>query len=298
MADKTTSAESSGAPIQASDLIRIARGGSNYKVTAAELLAGGYWTESSGKLYPTTLANNVGIGTNNPTKKLHVLGDVLVANATYPTQGLFSISETNGDIYIGDGNSGAHDVNGTQIHLQDSTQRIAITTIVPATVPTGTAGLYMGEGTGFGYAGFTCDYANDHKDKGSYVMGRGSSGASITVNDNNDTTGGIFAAIQATGSFTLVTLASATEMIKMDMAGGTGAGVWTIGNTAGANIQVDDTTDITTISGAGIKTSIGAMAATGTWRLGDIRLGAVVLDATQYIEAEVGGVVYKLCISQ
>ena len=32
------------------------------------------WTEDSGKLYPTTLTNNVGIGTDSPVNKLHVRG--------------------------------------------------------------------------------------------------------------------------------------------------------------------------------------------------------------------------------
>jgi hypothetical protein len=35
---------------------------------------GGYWTQSGGNLYPTTLSDNVGIGTNSPTKKLEVSG--------------------------------------------------------------------------------------------------------------------------------------------------------------------------------------------------------------------------------
>ena len=38
--------------------------------------ADGYWTEDSGNLYPTTLTNNVGIGTDAPAEKLHVNGKV------------------------------------------------------------------------------------------------------------------------------------------------------------------------------------------------------------------------------
>ena len=36
----------------------------------------GLWIEDSGKLYPTTLTNNVGIGTDAPAEKLHVNGKV------------------------------------------------------------------------------------------------------------------------------------------------------------------------------------------------------------------------------
>ena len=37
--------------------------------------ADSYWTENSGKLYPTTLTNNVGIGTDSPEEKLHLSSD-------------------------------------------------------------------------------------------------------------------------------------------------------------------------------------------------------------------------------
>ena len=40
------------------------------KVVSAEL-----WTEDSGKLYPTTLTNNVGIGTDSPSELLHLRSD-------------------------------------------------------------------------------------------------------------------------------------------------------------------------------------------------------------------------------
>ena len=41
------------------------------KAVAAEL-----WTEDSGNLYPTTLTNNVGIGTDSPVNRLHVAGNI------------------------------------------------------------------------------------------------------------------------------------------------------------------------------------------------------------------------------
>ena len=40
----------------------------------------GLWVENSSKLYPVTLANNVGIGTDNPQTKLDVLGDISATN--------------------------------------------------------------------------------------------------------------------------------------------------------------------------------------------------------------------------
>lgn len=49
------------------------------QLNAASVAAGGagsgYWTQSGGNLYPTTLSDNVGIGTDTPTAKLDVLGD-------------------------------------------------------------------------------------------------------------------------------------------------------------------------------------------------------------------------------
>lgn len=42
MANETTSGELSGAPGVSTDLVRIARGGSNFKLTLAEIVAGGY----------------------------------------------------------------------------------------------------------------------------------------------------------------------------------------------------------------------------------------------------------------
>jgi hypothetical protein len=50
-------------------------------LTEAQLVAAatggggsGFWTQSGGSLYPTTLTDNVGIGTSAPTRNLHVVG--------------------------------------------------------------------------------------------------------------------------------------------------------------------------------------------------------------------------------
>ena len=40
------------------------------------------WTENAGKLFPTTLSNDVGINTNNPEHELHVNGDIGFGNGT------------------------------------------------------------------------------------------------------------------------------------------------------------------------------------------------------------------------
>ena len=52
----------------------------SYSTIATQIAAintggGGYWTQNSGNLYPTTLTDNVGIGTATPTYKLQLEGD-------------------------------------------------------------------------------------------------------------------------------------------------------------------------------------------------------------------------------
>jgi hypothetical protein len=58
----------------------------SYATIAAQIVAiggGSYWTQSSGSLYPTTLTDNVGIGTATPASKLTVdTGDVEVIGDT------------------------------------------------------------------------------------------------------------------------------------------------------------------------------------------------------------------------
>lgn len=46
------------------------------------LISGSKWTEASGDLYPTTIANNVGIGTTSPAGKLEVVKDALTLVVT------------------------------------------------------------------------------------------------------------------------------------------------------------------------------------------------------------------------
>lgn len=66
----------------------------------------GLWTESAGKLYPTTLSNNVGIGTATPGAKLEVVGGTFVKgplfvyNDTY-TSGFISASIDSGILDLG-----------------------------------------------------------------------------------------------------------------------------------------------------------------------------------------------------
>ncbi|MGE0562071.1 MAG: tail fiber domain-containing protein [Flavobacteriales bacterium] len=55
-----------------SDSLVITEAGNNHAVSLSTLIPTGKWTESGGLLYPTTLANNVGIGTNSPIAKLEV----------------------------------------------------------------------------------------------------------------------------------------------------------------------------------------------------------------------------------
>ena len=45
-------------------------------INTPDLSGTGLWTEDSGNLYPTTLTNNVGIGTDSPAEKLHVDGKI------------------------------------------------------------------------------------------------------------------------------------------------------------------------------------------------------------------------------
>lgn len=42
--------------------------------------AAGLWTESGGKLYPTTLTNKVGISTASPAYELQIDGDLAASN--------------------------------------------------------------------------------------------------------------------------------------------------------------------------------------------------------------------------
>lgn len=150
---------------------------------------------------------NVGqlsIGKSTATVELDVIGNANISNATY-SSGLFRITNTPtgsyGQANLGDFNA---DVNGSAIEIRDDTQRINIGLNIPAAIPTGTGGLYMGEATGFGYAGFTADYSNDNKNYGTYTIGRGSGlGSLISIQDADDLSGGIFSRIQTSGTWLL-----------------------------------------------------------------------------------------------
>lgn len=224
----------------------------------------------------------LGIG-KTPTIALDVIGNARISNATYPTNGLFSVTEATGEVYIGDGTNVAHDVNGTNIHLKDSLQRIALVVNVPATAPTGTAGVYIGEATGFGYAGFTAGYGNDNKEQGTYTVGRpGTGGAYITVQDANDTTGSITNTFQATGNWIaqvvgavvmatidaanttfnigstgvfFAGLSGGTEGFKADFAGGTANGIYTVGGGTGL-IVINDALGVIEFQSTGLKAKI------------------------------------------
>ena len=66
------------------DLIVVQKnGGGELRKAKIEDISG-KWTEDSGNLYPTTLTNNVGIGTDSPDRELHVKGasNVIRAEAT------------------------------------------------------------------------------------------------------------------------------------------------------------------------------------------------------------------------
>lgn len=67
-----------------SDSLVIMEGINNYKaVPLTSLAAAGKWTENAGNLYPTTLTNNIGIGTNSPIGKLEVAGgSIILRDAT------------------------------------------------------------------------------------------------------------------------------------------------------------------------------------------------------------------------
>lgn len=66
-------------------------------------------------------------------------------------------------------------------------------------------------------------------------------------------------------------------------------------------LYVDTITELTPtegvlISGAGIKTDIGTLAATGIWKLGNIVTASSVLDGTKYLEVGVDGNRFKLAL--
>lgn len=51
------------------------------------------------------------------------------------------------------------------------------------------------------------------------------------------------------------------------------------------------------INTAGIKTDKGNATGSGVWRLGQVAVAASVLDSTQYIEVDIDGTLYKLCLA-
>ena len=72
----------------------------------------------------------------------------------------------------------------------------------------------------------------------------------------------------------------------------------------GSAFQISDATEIFTMTSAGgagvggITTNAPSANGAGLWLLGKINVSASVLDATQYLEAMVDGVLYKLALAQ
>lgn len=77
------------------------------------------WTESSGNLFPTTLANNVGIGTNSPSAKLHVVGGAIGTQNANELNGInYGFLGGIGQIlFVG---SSATDYNGFEVSDNDN----------------------------------------------------------------------------------------------------------------------------------------------------------------------------------
>ncbi len=59
-----------------SDSLVIVEAGNTWNVPLTSFSAASKWTENAGNLYPTTLTNNVGIGTSTPSTKLHIVDSV------------------------------------------------------------------------------------------------------------------------------------------------------------------------------------------------------------------------------
>lgn len=85
-----------------------------------------------------------------------------------------------------------------------------------------------------------------------------------------------------------------TEGLSLDMTGGTGSGVYALGNKGGTRLVIDDIAGTTTIIGLGIKTSVGTLAAAGIWKLGKPAIGFVALDTSSFVEVEIDGSIVKL----
>jgi hypothetical protein len=80
---------------------------------------GGMWSQSGNSLYPTTLTDDVGIGTNSPLSRLHVVGGSLGSENTNQLNGIyFNFAGGGGQIlYVG---SVITDYNGFEIYDNDN----------------------------------------------------------------------------------------------------------------------------------------------------------------------------------
>lgn len=109
--------------LDGTDLVLTLNDTTEVTVDLESLIAGtGYWDRNSGSgfLFPNTLTDDVGIGTNTPAHKLHVLGDFLASET--PTAGsTFNVTngvlDTNATLYNGNQASALHHKNST---LSDS----------------------------------------------------------------------------------------------------------------------------------------------------------------------------------
>ena len=115
-------------------------------------------------------------------------------------------------------------------------------------------------------------------------------GQKLQVNGN--------AIIGGSGNPTLTingTDAAYTGQLYINAAGAGSSKIIGNGGTNELNFETNNTLRLT-VNSNGIKTAAPTTGTAAAWKLGSRVAAAVVLDATQYIELEVGGTLYKLAI--
>jgi len=134
-------------------------GGGTFSVPLTSLAPAGKWTENAGNLYPTTLTNNVGIGTTTPTYPLDIYYNGIASNAINVDYTSTATGGANNAIYTRAENTGGGNIFAAYfqtVNSSSSTSSAAVKAFNTATsiLNTGVEATASGVGASTNYGIF------------------------------------------------------------------------------------------------------------------------------------------------